>query len=128
MINSTCFAEFKQIKSIKCSLLEDGRALLLLGISGAPQPLAIKTSSLAVAENMADLIDGYCRLQNESQESLIVYPGKENDKRISLPRIPTHRYLKMSEMEFSCFPAEMERHTHRDQLYQYLLLQLEEYN
>ncbi|XP_073529941.1 protein-tyrosine kinase 2-beta isoform X2 [Phyllobates terribilis] len=85
----TCFAEFKQIKSIKCSLLEDGRALLLLGISGAPQPLAIKTSSLAVAENMADLIDGYCRLQNESQESLIVYPGKENDKRISLPRIPT---------------------------------------
>ncbi|XP_071999973.1 protein-tyrosine kinase 2-beta isoform X2 [Engystomops pustulosus] len=85
----TCFAEFTQIKSIKCSLLEDGRALLLLGISGAPQPLAIKTASLAVAENMADLIDGYCRLQNESEESLIVYPGKENDKRISLPRIPT---------------------------------------
>ncbi|XP_075057251.1 protein-tyrosine kinase 2-beta isoform X2 [Mixophyes fleayi] len=82
----TCFAEFKQIKSIKCSLLEDGRALLLLGISGAPQPLAIKTASLAVAENMADLIDGYCRLHNES---VIVYPGKENEKRISLPRIPT---------------------------------------
>lgn len=86
---ATCFTEFKQIKSIKCSLLEDGRALLLLGISGAPQPLAIKTTSLAVAENMADLIDGYCRLQNECQESLIVYPGKESDKRISLPRIPT---------------------------------------
>ncbi|XP_056419751.1 protein-tyrosine kinase 2-beta isoform X2 [Hyla sarda] len=85
----TCFTEFTQIKSIKCSLLDDGRALLMLGISGAPQPLAIKTTSLAVAENMADLIDGYCRLQNESQESLIVYPGKENDKRISLPRIPT---------------------------------------
>ncbi|XP_040283052.1 protein-tyrosine kinase 2-beta isoform X2 [Bufo bufo] len=86
---TTCFAEFKQIKSIKCSLLEDGRALLLLGISGAPQPLAIKTASLAVAENMADLVDGYCRLQNECQESFIFYPGKENDKRISLPRIPT---------------------------------------
>eukprot|EP00079_Xenopus_tropicalis_P025889 XP_012819492.1 PREDICTED: protein-tyrosine kinase 2-beta isoform X2 [Xenopus tropicalis] len=85
----TCFAEFKQIKSIKCSLLEDGWALLLLGISGAPQPLAIKTSSLAVAENMADLIDGYCRLQNESKDSLIVNPKKDNEKRISLPQIPT---------------------------------------
>ncbi|KAM4772706.1 protein-tyrosine kinase 2-beta isoform 2-T2 [Rhinophrynus dorsalis] len=85
----TCFAEFKQIKSIKCSLLEDGRALLLLGISGAPQPLAIKTPSLAVAENMADLIDGYCRLKNESKESLIVYPWKDNEKRNSLPQIPT---------------------------------------
>ncbi|KAM5164588.1 protein-tyrosine kinase 2-beta [Mantella aurantiaca] len=85
----TFLAEFKQIKSIKCSLLDDNRALLLLGISGAPQPLAIKTTSLAVAENMADLIDGYCRLQNGSIQSLIVYPGKENEKRISLPRIPT---------------------------------------
>nr|DBA25449.1 TPA: hypothetical protein GDO54_009833 [Pyxicephalus adspersus] len=85
----TFLAEFKQIKSIKCSLLDDNRALLLLGISGAPQPLAIKTSSLAMAENMADLIDGYCRLQNETTQSLIVYPGKENEKRISLPRIPT---------------------------------------
>ncbi|KAM9317067.1 protein-tyrosine kinase 2-beta isoform 2-T2 [Gastrophryne carolinensis] len=85
----TCLAEFKQIKSIKCSPLDDGRAMLLLGISGAPQSLAIKTLSLAVAENMADLIDGYCRLQNESNESLIIYPGKENGKRISLPRIPT---------------------------------------
>ncbi|XP_075454735.1 protein-tyrosine kinase 2-beta isoform X2 [Ascaphus truei] len=85
----TCFTEFTQIKSIKCSLLEDGRALLLLGISGAPQPLAIKTPSLAVAENMADLIDGYCRLQNEFKDTLIVHPWKENEKRISLPKIPT---------------------------------------
>ncbi|CAI9568777.1 unnamed protein product [Staurois parvus] len=84
----TFLAEFKQIKSIKCSLQDDNRALLLLGISGAPQ-LNIKTPSLAVAENMADLIDGYCRLQNGSTGSLIVYPGKENEKRISLPRIPT---------------------------------------
>ncbi|XP_063298050.1 protein-tyrosine kinase 2-beta isoform X2 [Pelobates fuscus] len=85
----TCFAEFKQIKSIKCSSLEDGRSLLLLGVSGAPQALAIKTSSLAIAENMADLIDGYCRLKNESKESLIVNPWKENEKRNSLPQIPS---------------------------------------
>ncbi|XP_077345353.1 protein-tyrosine kinase 2-beta isoform X1 [Lithobates pipiens] len=84
----TFLAEFKQIKSIKLSQQDDNRALLLLGISGSPQ-LNIKTPSLAVAENMADLIDGYCRLQNGSTGSLIVYPGKENEKRISLPRIPT---------------------------------------
>ncbi|XP_018119613.1 protein-tyrosine kinase 2-beta isoform X2 [Xenopus laevis] len=53
------------------------------------KPLAIKTSSLAVAENMADLIDGYCRLQNESKETLIFNPKKDNEKRISLPQIPT---------------------------------------
>ncbi|XP_041341222.1 protein-tyrosine kinase 2-beta-like, partial [Pyrgilauda ruficollis] len=38
--------------------------------------LAIKTPSLAEAENMADLIDGYCRLQGGSEASLIAFPGK----------------------------------------------------
>lgn len=40
------------------------------------QPLSIFTSSLAVAENMADLIDGYCRLESISETSLIVRPNK----------------------------------------------------
>ena len=39
-----------------------------------PQSLAIKTASLAEAENMADLIDGYCRLQGDLETSLIVFP------------------------------------------------------
>ncbi|XP_029452067.1 protein-tyrosine kinase 2-beta [Rhinatrema bivittatum] len=94
----TCLAEFKHIKSIRCSPLEDGKALLLLEISGAPQPLAIKTSCLAVAENMADLIDGYCRLQNESEISLIVRSNKENGKRISLPQLPTQETDRRSRM------------------------------
>lgn len=85
----TCLAEFKQIKSIKCSPLEDGKALLLVTVAGAPQPLAIKTTSLAVAENMADLIDGYYRLQNETEKSLITSLNKDQDKRISLPQIPS---------------------------------------
>uniref|UniRef100_A0A2R8M8V3 Protein-tyrosine kinase 2-beta n=1 Tax=Callithrix jacchus TaxID=9483 RepID=A0A2R8M8V3_CALJA len=72
----TCLAEFKQIKSIRCLPLEDSQAVLQLGIEGAPQALSIKTSSLAEAENMADLIDGYCRLQGEHQGSLIVHPRK----------------------------------------------------
>lgn len=84
----TCLAEFKQIKSIKCTPVEEGRALLQLGLTGNPQSLTIKTSSLAEAENMADLIDGYCRLQGSFDETLIVRPNKENEKRISLPQIP----------------------------------------
>ncbi|XP_060040841.1 protein-tyrosine kinase 2-beta isoform X2 [Erinaceus europaeus] len=84
----TCLAEFKQIKSIRCLLLEEGQAVLQLGIEGAPQSLSIKTSSLAEAENMADLIDGYCRLQGEHSGSLILHPRKDGEKRNSLPQIP----------------------------------------
>ncbi|XP_045687496.1 protein-tyrosine kinase 2-beta isoform X3 [Phyllostomus hastatus] len=84
----TCLAEFKQIRSIRCLLLEDGQAALQLGIEGAPQSLSIKTSSLAEAENMADLIDGYCRLQGEHKASLIIHPKKDGEKRNSLPQIP----------------------------------------
>lgn len=40
------------------------------------QSLSIKTSSLAEAENMADLIDGYCRLQGEHKGSLIMHAKK----------------------------------------------------
>lgn len=40
------------------------------------QPLSVFTSSLAVAENMADLIDGYFRLESTSETSLIVRPNK----------------------------------------------------
>ena len=40
------------------------------------QSLSIKTSSLAEAENMADLIDGYCRLQGEHKGSLIMNAKK----------------------------------------------------
>uniref|UniRef100_A0A3Q2R269 non-specific protein-tyrosine kinase n=1 Tax=Fundulus heteroclitus TaxID=8078 RepID=A0A3Q2R269_FUNHE len=40
------------------------------------QPLAVNTTSLAVAENMADLIDGYCRLEGKAESSLIIRPHK----------------------------------------------------
>uniref|UniRef100_A0A8C0HG51 Protein-tyrosine kinase 2-beta n=1 Tax=Chelonoidis abingdonii TaxID=106734 RepID=A0A8C0HG51_CHEAB len=88
----TCLADFKQIKSIKCCSVEEGRAMLQLTLTGTPQSLAIKTSSLAEAENMADLIDGYCRLQGYLETSLIVRPKKENEKRVSLPQVPTHHH------------------------------------
>lgn len=36
-LQPTCLAEFKQIKSIKCSSMEEGTAVLQLGLSGTPQ-------------------------------------------------------------------------------------------
>lgn len=36
------------------------------------QPLTVTTTTLNTAENMADLIDGYCRLVNGSSSSFIV--------------------------------------------------------
>uniref|UniRef100_A0A803TVM7 non-specific protein-tyrosine kinase n=1 Tax=Anolis carolinensis TaxID=28377 RepID=A0A803TVM7_ANOCA len=72
----TCLAEFKQIRSIKCTPAEEGRAILQLSLTGNPQSLTIKTYFLAEAENMADLIDGYCRLQGGLDGSLIVRPNR----------------------------------------------------
>uniref|UniRef100_A0AAR2JS85 non-specific protein-tyrosine kinase n=1 Tax=Pygocentrus nattereri TaxID=42514 RepID=A0AAR2JS85_PYGNA len=41
-------------------------------------PLTVNTASLATAENMADLIDGYCRLESGKDVSLLVRPNKGN--------------------------------------------------
>uniref|UniRef100_A0A8C7M1T7 non-specific protein-tyrosine kinase n=1 Tax=Oncorhynchus mykiss TaxID=8022 RepID=A0A8C7M1T7_ONCMY len=71
-----CLADFKQIKSIKCSSQSDGKALLNLDIDGARQPLSINVTKFAMAENMVDLIDGYCRSEHATDESFIARPNK----------------------------------------------------
>ncbi|XP_072436301.1 protein-tyrosine kinase 2-beta-like isoform X3 [Chiloscyllium punctatum] len=79
-------AEFSQIKSISFLQPEnEKKASLQLEIKGAPQPLTITTSSLVMAESMADLIDGYCRLENETTSSFILRPKRAHD----LPELPT---------------------------------------
>lgn len=40
------------------------------------QPLTVTAPSLTIAENMADLIDGYCRLVNGATQSFIIRPQK----------------------------------------------------
>uniref|UniRef100_A0A3B4Z483 Focal adhesion kinase 1-like n=1 Tax=Stegastes partitus TaxID=144197 RepID=A0A3B4Z483_9TELE len=49
-------------------------------------PLTVTTASLTTAENMADLIDGYCRLVSSASHSFIVRVHKEGDR--ALPSIP----------------------------------------
>lgn len=61
----TRMADFDQVQSIQTSTSEtDLKGVLQLRIAGAPEPLTINCSSLSAAEDLADLIDGYCRLGN----------------------------------------------------------------
>lgn len=40
------------------------------------QPLTVNTVTLSIAENMADLIDGYYRLEKGNDASVIARPNK----------------------------------------------------
>jgi focal adhesion kinase 1 len=56
-------ADFCQVQAIQTSASEsDLKGILQLKIAGAAEPLTITCSTLAVAEDIANLIDGYCRL------------------------------------------------------------------
>ncbi|XP_062378582.1 protein-tyrosine kinase 2-beta isoform X3 [Sardina pilchardus] len=91
--NSTpiCLATFDQVNSVKCAQKDDRKALLSIDIQGAKQPLTVNTATLAIAENMADLIDGYCRVERGNDTSVIVKPNKGREARNSLPPIPDNR-------------------------------------
>ncbi|XP_038824647.1 protein-tyrosine kinase 2-beta-like [Salvelinus namaycush] len=96
-----CLADFKQIKSIKCSSQSDGKALLNLDIDGARQPLSINVTKFAMAENMVDLIDGYCRSEHATDESFIARPNKDANLRSSLPDLPTNQTENTGSFRYS---------------------------
>lgn len=83
-------ADFKQIKRVQCIPQPDGKALINLDVEGARQRLSINVASVPRAENMMDLIDGYCRLENDNDISVIYrQPKSDTFSRSSLPEIPT---------------------------------------
>ncbi|KAB1257893.1 Focal adhesion kinase 1 [Camelus dromedarius] len=84
----THLADFNQVQTIQYSNSEDKdrKGTLQLKIAGAPEPLTVTAPSLTIAENMADLIDGYCRLVSGAAQSFIVRPQKEGER--ALPSIP----------------------------------------
>eukprot|EP00063_Salmo_salar_P082759 XP_014057594.1 PREDICTED: focal adhesion kinase 1-like [Salmo salar] len=84
----THLANFTQVQTIQYSSTEDKvrQGMLLLNVAGAPEPLTVTTASLNTAENMADLIDGYCRLVKGVSQSFIVRVQKEGER--ALPSIP----------------------------------------
>uniref|UniRef100_A0A8C9YD67 Focal adhesion kinase 1 n=1 Tax=Sander lucioperca TaxID=283035 RepID=A0A8C9YD67_SANLU len=75
----THLANFNQVQSIQYSALEekDRKGMLQLNVAGAPEPLTVTTALLTTAENMADLIDGYCRLVSLATHSFIVRVHKD---------------------------------------------------
>ncbi|XP_077408357.1 protein tyrosine kinase 2 beta, b isoform X2 [Vanacampus margaritifer] len=82
-------ADFKQIKKVQCLSQSDGKALINLNVEGARQHLSINVATVPMAENMMDLIDGYWRLENNSEESIIDRQNHDSSTRNSLPEIPT---------------------------------------
>uniref|UniRef100_A0A3Q1G720 Focal adhesion kinase 1 n=2 Tax=Acanthochromis polyacanthus TaxID=80966 RepID=A0A3Q1G720_9TELE len=89
----THLANFNQVQSIQYSALEekDRKGMLQLNVAGAPEPLTVTTAALTTAENMADLIDGYCRLVSSASHSFIVRVHKEGDRALpSIPKVSNH--------------------------------------
>uniref|UniRef100_A0A087XW97 Focal adhesion kinase 1 n=1 Tax=Poecilia formosa TaxID=48698 RepID=A0A087XW97_POEFO len=89
----THLANFNQVQSIQYSALEekDRKGMLQLNVAGAPEPLTVTTALLNTAENMADLIDGYCRLVSSVSRSFIVRVHKEGDRALpSIPKVSNH--------------------------------------
>ncbi|XP_028327187.1 focal adhesion kinase 1-like isoform X4 [Gouania willdenowi] len=89
----THLANFNHVQSIQYSALEekDRKGMLQLNVAGAPEPLTVTTALLTTAENMADLIDGYCRLVSSATHSFIVRVHKEGDRALpSLPKVSNH--------------------------------------
>lgn len=84
----THLANFNQVQSIQYSAMEekDRKGMLQLNVAGAAEPLTVTTASLTMAENLADLIDGYCRLITMETHSFIVRVQKEGER--ALPSIP----------------------------------------
>ncbi|XP_070777298.1 protein tyrosine kinase 2aa isoform X2 [Enoplosus armatus] len=84
----THLANFNQVQSIQYSAMEekDRKGMLQLNVAGAAEPLTVTTASLTMAENLADLIDGYCRLVSMETHSFIIRVQKEGER--ALPSIP----------------------------------------
>ncbi|XP_019719144.1 focal adhesion kinase 1-like isoform X8 [Hippocampus comes] len=84
----THLANFTQVQSIQYSAMEekDRKGMLQVNVVGAAEPLTVTTASLTMAENLADLIDGYCRLISMETRSFIVRVQKEGER--ALPSLP----------------------------------------
>ncbi|XP_072250714.1 focal adhesion kinase 1-like isoform X1 [Leuresthes tenuis] len=98
----THLANFNQVQSIQYSALEekDRKGMLQLNVAGAPEPLTVTTALLTTAENMADLIDGYCRLVSSVSRSFIVRVHKEGDRALpSIPKVSNHEKRMEKRME-----------------------------
>ncbi|KAJ0054925.1 hypothetical protein NL108_007087, partial [Boleophthalmus pectinirostris] len=92
----THLANFNQVQSIQYSSMEEKerKGMIQLNVAGAAEPLTVTTASLTTAENLADLIDGYCRLISMETHSFIVRVQKGTTS-IVLDNIKTYFDCKL---------------------------------
>ena len=80
---ATHMTEFSHIQSIQT--LESGsgssKGLCQLRVAGSAELLTVTCPTLREAENIADLVDGYCRQVNNSPTSIWIRKGKNSLKR-----------------------------------------------
>lgn len=100
-------ADFSQIQVISVTRIptisttpqtDKQKATVSLKVLGAAEPLVFTTFSVAKAEEMADLIDGYCFMIGGSKHSLVF---KKLDVDRSLPSIPTEEKSSSPTSPFS---------------------------
>eukprot|EP00096_Caligus_rogercresseyi_P011337 TRINITY_DN4430_c0_g1_i1.p1 TRINITY_DN4430_c0_g1~~TRINITY_DN4430_c0_g1_i1.p1 ORF type:complete len:998 (-),score=345.77 TRINITY_DN4430_c0_g1_i1:144-3137(-) len=100
-VTATHMADFSHIKSIRTILparggepdYRTGKPVLQLDVAGSADLLSITCPSVQVAENMADLIDGYCRIVNQSKTSIWIRKNSDSlDSEFSTCR-PGHKVL-----------------------------------
>lgn len=92
----THMAEFVQVQSIQTVSGDDGKGILQLKIAGAVEPLTIVCSLLDTAEDVADLIDGYCRLVHDMAKTL--WTRKDE----TIPRLPRPSGGRQRHEEIPC--------------------------
>ena len=72
-LQPTHMADFSHITSLQTVVGDPGqagKAMLQLRVAGSAELLTVTCPSLTVAENMADLVDGYCRMVNSATNSI----------------------------------------------------------
>jgi len=85
----TVLANFEHVTSIKTEVSVNHptlKGVLTVFIEGTLEPLTITTPSIHEADNIADLIDGYCRLEKGVSKSFIIRAG--HPPRRELPPTP----------------------------------------
>ena len=64
------FAHITSLQTVVGDPGQTGKAMLQLRVAGSAELLTVTCPSLTVAENMADLVDGYCRMVNNATNSI----------------------------------------------------------
>ena len=68
-------ADFSQVQCIHTMTGDNNKGQVQLRIAGASEPLTVTLFSLDKAEDIADLVDGYCRLVHETSGTLWTCQG-----------------------------------------------------